>query len=83
MPKVITGSDRRSMTPFALGVTGDADLLTVEEAAGRLRIGRTKMYGLIAAGEVESVTIGTLRRIPSECLTAYVSDLLQRARSAA
>ena len=31
-----------------------APVLTVEEAAQRLRIGRTLMYGLIASGDVES-----------------------------
>ena len=50
-------------------------LLTVEEAAQRLSIGRTTMYSLVSAGAVKSVTIGRLRRIPSECLEEYVSSL--------
>jgi excisionase family DNA binding protein len=50
-------------------------LLTVEEAARRLNIGRTTMYSLVSAGAIESVTIGRLRRIPSECLEEYVSSL--------
>ncbi|MBN9101137.1 MAG: excisionase family DNA-binding protein [Pseudonocardia sp.] len=50
-------------------------VLTVEEAAERLRIGRTLMYALVAAGEVESVRIGRLRRIPTDALDAYVSTL--------
>ena len=33
-------------------------LLTVEEAAERLGIGRTLMYTLVKEGEVESVQIG-------------------------
>jgi excisionase family DNA binding protein len=53
-----------------------AVLLTVEEAADRLNIGRTTMYSLVSAGEIKSVTIGRLRRIPAECLDAYVSALL-------
>lgn len=53
-------------------------LLTVEEAARRLKIGRTQMYSLINSGQVETVTIGRLRRIPTECLAAYVSNLLAR-----
>ncbi|MEU5880872.1 helix-turn-helix domain-containing protein [Spirillospora sp. NPDC047279] len=58
-------------------MTTDSDLLlTVEEAAQRLKIGRTQMYSLITSGEVQSVTIGRLRRIPAECLAAYVSGLL-------
>jgi excisionase family DNA binding protein len=50
-------------------------LLTVEDAAQRLSIGRTTMYSLISAGAIQSVTIGRLRRIPSECLEEYVAGL--------
>ena len=50
-------------------------LLTVEEAAQRLSIGRTTMYSLVSTGAIESVTIGRLRRVPSECLENYVSSL--------
>ena len=52
-----------------------AVLLTVEEAARRLNIGRTTMYALVSAGTVESVTIGRLRRVPSECLDNFVTAL--------
>jgi excisionase family DNA binding protein len=52
-----------------------AVLLTVEEAARRLNIGRTTMYALVSAGVVESVTIGRLRRVPSECLDNFVAAL--------
>jgi excisionase family DNA binding protein len=50
-------------------------LLTVEEAARRLGIGRTVMYRLVSTGAVESVTLGWLRRVPSECLDEFVSAL--------
>jgi excisionase family DNA binding protein len=39
-------------------------LLTAEEAAQRLNIGRTHMFALIKSGEIVSVQIGRLRRIP-------------------
>ena len=52
-----------------------APVLTVEEAAQRLRIGRTLMYALIAAGDVESVRIGRLRRVPTDALDDYVLRL--------
>jgi excisionase family DNA binding protein len=55
-------------------------LLTVEEAAERLGIGRTTMYALVSNGAIESVTIGRLRRIPPECLDAYVASLLASGR---
>ena len=50
-------------------------MLTVEEAAECLGIGRTLMYALITAGDVESVRIGRLRRVPAEALERYVSTL--------
>ncbi|WP_049562994.1 helix-turn-helix domain-containing protein [Nonomuraea sp. SBT364] len=55
--------------------TEEALLLKVEEAARRLRIGRTQMYQLLASGAVESVYIGRLRRVPVESLHDYVSTL--------
>ncbi len=53
-------------------------VLTIEQAAKRLGIGRTLMYALVTSGEVESVTIGRLRRIPARCLTEYVNRLRQQ-----
>jgi excisionase family DNA binding protein len=50
-------------------------LLRVEEAALRLGIGRTSMYRLVMSGEVESVQIGGLRRVPAPCLEEYVDRL--------
>jgi excisionase family DNA binding protein len=56
-------------------------VLTIEQAAERLGIGRSLMYALVMSGEVESVTIGRLRRIPTDALTAYVARL-RRANNA-
>ncbi|MEU7902175.1 helix-turn-helix domain-containing protein [Actinoplanes sp. NPDC049118] len=53
-------------------------VLTIEEAAHRLGIGRTLMYALVSSGEIESVTIGRLRRIPADCITEYVNRLRQQ-----
>jgi len=50
-------------------------VLTVEQAAECLGIGRTLMYSLITAGEVESVRIGRLRRVPADALDAFVVGL--------
>jgi excisionase family DNA binding protein len=55
-------------------------VLTIEQAARRLGIGRTLMYSLVMDGEIESVTIGRLRRIPVECLTEYVTKLRESQR---
>ncbi|MDQ4032732.1 MAG: excisionase family DNA-binding protein [Actinomycetota bacterium] len=58
------------------GASGDArSLLTVEAAAQRLSIGRTTMYALLKDGQINSVRIGRLRRVPAEALTAYISRL--------
>lgn len=51
-------------------------LLTVEQAAHRLSISRTKMFQLIKGGEISSVRIGRSRRVPAEALTAYVERLV-------
>jgi excisionase family DNA binding protein len=56
-------------------------LLRVEEAAARLGIARTSMYQLVKSGEVESVHVGRLRRIPVACLEEYVEDLRTRPLS--
>jgi excisionase family DNA binding protein len=50
-------------------------VLTIDEAAERLGIGHSLMYALVQSGEVESVRIGRLRRIPTECLAQYVQRL--------
>ncbi|TWP51530.1 helix-turn-helix domain-containing protein [Lentzea tibetensis] len=56
-------------------------VLTVEQAAKRLNIGRTLMYELVSNGEVESVHIGRLRRIPLDALTRYVAKLMSSTPS--
>lgn len=56
--------------------TPERVLLTVEEAAQRLRIGRTRMFALLKTGVVESVLIGRLRRIPVDAINAYAANLL-------
>jgi excisionase family DNA binding protein len=50
-------------------------LLTVEEAAERLGVGRTYMFQLISRGLVPSVRVGRLRRVRPEDLEAYVGSL--------
>lgn len=50
--------------------------LTVAEAGRRLGVGRTSMYGLIAAGEIPTVLVGSVRRVPAAALDQYVSARL-------
>ncbi|WP_237322202.1 excisionase family DNA-binding protein [Streptomyces sp. JJ36] len=56
-------------------------LLTVEEAARRLGIGRTYCFRLIGSGELESVMVGRLRRVPAEAITEYVARLRAAQRA--
>jgi excisionase family DNA binding protein len=46
--------------------------LTVEEAGDRIGVKRTTMYKLIRDGEIESFTIGRLRKIRLAALEEYV-----------
>ncbi|NJP74235.1 helix-turn-helix domain-containing protein [Streptomyces sp. C1-2] len=57
-------------------------LLTVEEAARCLRVGRTTCYALIRTGELESLTIGGLRRIPVDAPAAYLARRRAEQRAA-
>lgn len=58
----------------------DADLprllLTVEEAAEALSLGKTKVYELISAGEIQTIQIGRARRVAVEALTDFVRSLV-------
>jgi excisionase family DNA binding protein len=57
-------------------------LLSVEEGAAQLRIGRSRMFDLIRRGEVLSVKVGGSRRIPYDSLRAYVDRLAGQASGA-
>lgn len=52
-------------------------LLTVPEAAAALAISRSKLYELLAAGDVASIRIDGSRRIPLAALESYIADLLK------
>ena len=56
---------------------GQRLLLTVSEAARQLGIGRSLLYELLADGQVESIHVGRLRRIPIDAL----ADFIDRQRS--
>jgi len=50
-------------------------LLSVEEAARALGIGRTKTFALVGTGELRSVTIGRRRLIPVVALREFEARL--------
>jgi excisionase family DNA binding protein len=53
----------------------DKLLLKPVEAAHVLGIGRTKLFELLASGELESVQIGHSRRVPRDALDDYLAHL--------
>ena len=53
----------------------DKRMLTAVEVAAILGIGRTKVFELMASGELESVAIGRCRRVPIDALDAFVAGL--------
>lgn len=54
----------------------DPICLRVNDAARMIGVGRTKLYAMIAAGEVETVKLGKTTRIT----TASLHDLIKRHR---
>jgi len=54
-------------------------LLTPEEAAQALRVGRSKVYVLMRSGALRSVKIGGSRRISATALAEFVKALEQDA----
>jgi excisionase family DNA binding protein len=59
-------------------------LLRIPEACAELSIGRSRLYELIAAGEIAAVKIGSRGvRIPSTELDRFVADRLETTRQAA
>ena len=62
--------DRRERDP------GLSVLLTVEEAAELLRLGRTRTFELVMRGNIQSVKIGRRRLVVREGLDRYVTELL-------
>jgi len=60
----------------------DRLLLPVDEAARRLSIGRSLLYELLAAGEIHSIHVGRLRRVPISALTEFVNRQSNESRTA-
>jgi excisionase family DNA binding protein len=47
-------------------------LLTVEEAAKVMSLGRTRIYDLIASHELESLKVGKSRRIVAKSIERFI-----------
>jgi excisionase family DNA binding protein len=55
----------------------DRLLVTVDEAARRLSIGRSNLYEHLLRGTLRSVRIGRSRRIAARDLQAFINGLLE------
>ncbi len=56
-------------------------LVTPEDAAAMLSLGRTTVYQLMGTGELHSVRIGRARRIPTAALEAFIGRLTDSANA--
>ena len=64
-----------------MAVQAERIVFTVEEAAERLGVGRTLVYALVRSGDIESISIGRLRRIPCDALDEFVRRMRQVGRA--
>ena len=62
-------------------VSSDPLLLTPEEAAEVLRVGRTTIYALMKAGDLRAVHIGRSCRISRAELERYIRQLAPRPQA--
>ena len=65
------------MAEAMAGTTSDRLLLTVEEAARRLGIGKTLAWELVWAGVLPSVRLGRCVRIPLRALEAWITEQME------
>lgn len=77
-PAEVHTAARESALPRAVPI--ESLVLTVEEAADLLKVGRTTVYDLIRTGRLSSIMIGRLRRIRHSDVLAYL-DGIARSKS--
>jgi excisionase family DNA binding protein len=58
-------------------------LLTAEEVAEALHVGRCTVYDLIRSGQLQSFKIGKLRRIPVDAVHEFAKRMLAESDDAA
>lgn len=54
-------------------------LLTPEQVADALAIGRTRVYEMMAAGTLPSIRLGHSRRVARHALVRFVEELCEKA----
>mgnify|MGYP002627371272 CR=1 FL=1 len=65
----------------ALGGDDSLRTVTLKEAANRLGVSRPTVYRVVKNGDLETVLIGGLERIPVRALTAYATRSVRRVHS--
>jgi excisionase family DNA binding protein len=74
----------RKRTAVASGQSLNAKLLlSIEEVAASLSLGRSMVYKLVMRGDIPSITVGRMRRIPVTSLQAYISAQLSALQKGA
>ncbi len=63
------------MTDLLEDQDGEERLHRAETVAQRFDVGRSKVYDLMAAGELRSVKIGGCRRIPESAVREFLHGL--------
>jgi excisionase family DNA binding protein len=66
------GNPRHSDKPLRSGVSLHREWLSYSEASELVGLGRTTIWKLAVAGEIEVASVGRARRISRESLTAYM-----------
>lgn len=61
-------------------MTNEELLLTVEEAARRIKFSRSKTYQLVADGEIPSIQVGSQRRIPIAALAQWLARKVEESK---
>ena len=64
-----------SMRTGSTSATVGLVLLRPEQAAEALSIGRTAVFALIRSGQLRSIKVGGLRRVPASALADFVRQL--------
>ena len=59
------------------GMNGEKILLSVDQAAERLSIGRSLCYELVMRGDIPSLKLGSRRLVPVSALELFVRERLE------
>ena len=52
----------------------EKELLKPAEVGEKLRIGRSKVYGMLASGELPSIRVGRCLRVPNAWLETWINE---------